>query len=75
MRMIMADHRRATAPRGPVRGDQGGGIDLETTAGFIRDIGARDSSQDAIALPQQQSAYLIIGGSGRAFENQVQRIA
>ncbi|GAA3248215.1 hypothetical protein GCM10020258_01340 [Sphingomonas yabuuchiae] len=61
MRMIMADHRRAAIPRGPVRGDQHGGIDLETMARFGRDIGAGDRLRNVIVLPQQQSAHLIIG--------------
>lgn len=68
MRVVIADDLQPAAARGPVRGDQGPGIELKMTLRLGVNIGRRLGQRDLVPLPQQQSATLTRVGALRFFD-------
>ena len=67
--MIMTQHGGTSSARGPVRGQQGRGIKLETACAIGRHVCRRLRDHDHPGLPEEQSAYLLHGISISVIED------
>lgn len=57
--MPVSGQRRSASPLGPQRGEQRGGIDLETRLRIVRDVRGDARRLDRTVLPEQQAASFL----------------